>query len=314
MARTLNRLKAAKLQTTKSGMYPDGGGLWLQVTSRAGRSWLFRYRVVDPTHPKGYRERYHGLGPAHTISLDEAREKARECRKLRLAGIDPIEHREAEHRQRLLEAAKSMTFDQCAAAYVEAHESAWTNPVHRRQWRNTLRDYVSPILGPLPVQSIDTGLVLKVIEPLWKTVPETASRLRGRIESVLDWATARNYRTGDNPARWKGHLDHLLPARTKVRKVKHHAAMPYTELPDFMTSLRAQEGVGARCLEFAILTAARSGEALGARWNEIRGGVWTIPAERMKAGKEHRVPLSKAALAILDQVPRGGRFRLSGCH
>jgi integrase len=304
--RTLNRLKPLQVTKLKEpGMYPDGGGLYLQVTSPTAKSWVFRYAVDG-------RERYCGLGPVNAISIDRARNEARKCREMRFDGIDPIEARNAERQARKLEAAKAMTFDECAAAFIAAHESGWSNAVHRRQWRNTLRDHVSPVLGKLPVSSIDTGLVMKVIEPLWREIPETAKRLRGRIESVLDWATVRGYRTGDNPARWKGHLDHLLPATDKVRKVKHHAALPYAELPAFMASLREQEGLGARCLEFVVLTASRTGEALGARWDEIKDGVWTVPADRMKAGKEHRIPLSKAALAILDQMPKGGDFIFPG--
>jgi integrase len=298
--RTLNRLKPLQVAKLKAaGMYPDGGGLYLQVTSPTAKSWVFRYAVDG-------RERYCGLGPVNAISIDRARDEARTCREMRFDGIDPIEARNAERQARKLEAAKAMTFDECAAAYITAHESAWTNPVHRQQWRNTLRDYASPVLGALPVQAIDTGLVVKVVEPIWRQIPETASRIRQRIEAVLDWATVRGYRAGDNPARWRGHLDNLLPAPTKVRKVKHHAALPYAELPAFMAELRAREGTAARCLEFVILTAARTGEAIGARWDEIKDGVWTVPSDRMKAGKEHRVPLSKEALAILDQMKGSG--------
>jgi len=306
MSRTLHRLKPLQVQKLKKpGMYADGGGLYLQITSPDAKSWLFRYRVADPTAPKGWRERYHGLGPVNAISIERARNEARRCRELRHDGMDPIEQRKAERQQRALEAAKAVTFDECADAYIAAHEPSWRNAKHRQQWRNTLKDYAGPVIGKLAVQAIDTGLVMKVIEPLWTTVPETASRLRGRIESVLDWATVRGYRQGDNPARWRGHLDNLLPARGKVRRVNHHAALPYAELPAFMASLRAQEGIGARALEFTILTAARTGETIGARWNEIKDGVWTVPAERMKAGKEHRVPLSKEALAVLARIGKG---------
>jgi integrase len=204
--------------------------------------------------------------------------------------------------QQRLDAVKAMTFDQCADAYITAHDPSWSNPKHRQQWRNTLRDHASPTIGDLAVSAIDTGLVLKVLEPLWASRPETASRLRGRIESVLDWAKVRGLRDGENPARWKGHLDHLLPARARVRKVKHHPALPYGEIDALVTLLRAQEGTAARALEFLILTAARGGEVIGATWHEIDmdAAVWTIPAERMKGGREHRVPLSDRALAILE--------------
>jgi integrase len=282
-------------------MYADGGGLYLQVTNADARSWIFRYAVDG-------RERYMGLGPAHTISLADAREKALECRKLRLAGVDPIEHRETQRLQVRVNAAKAMTFSQCVDAYLESHEPSWRNPKHRQQWRNTLKDYACPVLGELPVAAIDTGLIEKVLRPLWMKIPETASRLRGRIESVLDWATVSNYRTGDNQARWRGHLEKLLPAPSKVRLVKHHAALPYTEINALVTALRAQKGIAAKAVLFTIFTAARTGEALGARWSEIdrTTGVWAIPGERMKGGREHRVPLSSEALEIVDEMRDNG--------
>jgi integrase len=204
-----------------------------------------------------------------------------------------------------------MTFRQCAEAYIAAHEMAWKNPKHAAQWPSTLGAYVYPVFGDLPVQAIDVGLVMKVIERIWIEKPETASRVRGRIESVLDWATARGYRRGENPARWRGHLENLLPKKSKVRRVEHHAALPYSELPEFMVELRRQEGVAARALEFAILTVARTSEALGATWSEIdlERHLWVIPAERMKSGREHRVPLSEPAVAILaamKEVREGG--------
>jgi integrase len=238
------------------------------------------------------------------VSLAEARERAAECRQLRKQGIDPIESRRAAKADRLVAAAKAMTFDQAAAAYITSHRAGWRNPKHAAQWKATLATYASPIIGKLPVSSIDTGLVLQALEPIWATKPETAGRVRGRIEAVLDWTTARGYRTGENPARWRGHLDKLLPARSKVRSVKHHAALPYAELPAFLGSLREQEGASARALEFTILTAARTNESIGAQWSEfdLSGKVWTAPAERMKAGREHRVPLSAAAVEILRRM------------
>jgi integrase len=272
------------------GYHADGGGLYLQVTATGAKSWVFRYRVNG-------RLRDMGLGPLHTVSLAEARDKATQCRKLRLEGIDPIDARKAERLAGKLEAAKSMTFAECAAAYIAAHEAGWRNPVHRAQWRSTLETYTGPILGHLPVQAVDLPLVMKVLEPIWTTKTETASRLRGRIESVLDWATVRGYRQGDNPARWRGHLENLLPKPGKVQKVEHHPALPYGEIGAFMALLRNEVGVGARALEFLILTAARTGEVIGATWGEIdlANKLWTIPAERIKAGKEHRVPLTPAA-------------------
>jgi len=247
-----------------------------------------------------------GLGPLHTISLSDAREKATECRKLVLDKLDPIEARKVRNLAEQVEAAKAMTFEQCAKAFIEAHKAGWKNAKHGDQWRNTLKQYVYPEFGNLPVSAIDTGLVLKAIEPIWKTKTETASRIRGRVESILDWATVRNYRQGENPARWRGHLEKTLPKRSKVQKVSHHAALPYEEIGTFITELRANNGASASALEFIILTAARTGEALGAMWNEIDldNAVWTIPEERMKAEVEHRVPLSDRVLSILKDLPR----------
>jgi integrase len=203
-----------------------------------------------------------------------------------------------------LEAGRAVTFRHCAEAYIASHEAGWRNEKHAAQWSATLATYAEPIIGGLSVQSIDTAEVMRVLEPMWAKKSETASRLRGRVEAVLDWAKVRGYRQGENPARWRGHLDKLLPARSKVRKVKHHAALPYDELPEFITALREQEGDAARGLEFTVLTAARTGETLGATWGEIdlAQKVWIIPGERMKAGKEHRVPLSARAIEILKGV------------
>jgi integrase len=209
-----------------------------------------------------------------------------------------------------------MTFRQCAEAYIEAHRPSWKNAKHAAQWPSTLETYVYPVFGDSPVQAVDVGLIMRVLEPIWKTKTETASRLRGRIESILDWAAARGFRQGDNPARWRGHLRHLLPPRSRVQKVKHHAALPYREIGTFMKLLREQEGTSALALEFLILTMARTGEVIGATWEEIdlSAGIWTIPAVRMKAGKEHRVPLSEPALAILRRLETGkqGKFVFPG--
>jgi integrase len=231
-------------------------------------------------------------------------------------GLDPIDDRRALRAAKRAERAKVMTFRQCAEAYVAAHQAGWRNHKHAAQWPSTLSAYVYPHFGSLPVQVIDTGLVTKALEPIWLEKPETAGRVRGRIESILDWATARGYREGENPARWRGHLENLLPKKSKVRRVEHHAALPYAELGTFMTELRQQNGIAARALEFTILTAARTGEAIGARWDEINVAdrLWTISATRMKAGKEHRVPLSDRALAILEEMwaIRPGEFVFPG--
>jgi integrase len=312
MARRLNRLTAVEVKgIDQKGMYHDGGGLYLQVSAAGTKSWIYRFTLDG-------RAREMGLGPLNVISLAEARKRVAECRRMRHDGIDPIDARGAQRHQKRLEGARSMTFDVCAGAYIEAHKASWKNGKHAEQWRGSLRNYASPVFGSSPVQAIDLALVMKALEPIWQTKSETASRLRGRIESVLDWATVRGYRKGENPARWRSHLDKLLPSRAKIQKVQHHPALPHNEIADFMVSLRSQEGIAARALEFLILTAARTGEIIGARWDEVDldERVWVIPEARMKAGREHRVPLSGPALAILkkmnevresDFVFRGGR-------
>jgi integrase len=313
----IGKLKAVQVAREKRpGLYGDGGGLYLQVTESGSKSWIFRYWIAkrdpvtgsllrDPTTNKVKgRAREMGLGSLITVSLAEARDRALECRKLREKEIDPIEAREAARQQAALERAKSLKFKDAAAAYIAAHRVAWKNEKHAAQWPSTLVTYAYPIIGDMPLHLIDTALIMKVIEPIWSSKPETAARLRGRIESVLDWATVRGYRQGENPARWRGHLDKLLPARSKVRKVEHHSALPYFELPAFLVKLREQEGIAARALEFAILSAARTNETIGARRQEVdrQNNVWIVPSDRMKAGKEHRVPLSARAMTILKAI------------
>jgi integrase len=278
-------------------MYADGGGLYLRVAEGGSRQWIFRYAVDG-------RLRDMGIGPCHTLTLAEARERATEARKLRLDGIDPIEAKHAQRAAQRAADAKAMTFRQCAEGFIKDNEAKWTNAKHRSEWQGTLIKYAYPILGALPVAAIDTPLVLRVIKPLWERAPETASRVRGRIENVLGWATVHHYRAGDNPARWRGHLEHALPTRSKVAKVKHHAALPYAQAGSFMAKIRQDTRVAARCLEFITLTVARVGEANVATWNEIdfANRVWTVPPERMKADKEHKVPLSTAALVVLEAM------------
>jgi integrase len=306
--RTTGRLTALKVERARErGMYADGGGLYLRVTEDGTKNWVYRYMLDG-------RPRWMGLGPLALYRLHEARANALEARQLRHKGIDPIETRRAQHAKARVDVAKAITFRQCAENYIEAHRAGWRNDKHAGQWGATLKTYAEPILGALPVQAVDTALVLKVLEPIWATKPETANRLRGRIENILDFAKAREWRDGENPARWRGHLDKLLPARSKVRAVEHHAALPYAELPVFLTRLREHEVTAARALEFAILTAARTGEVIGARWSEIdlAGKVWTVPAERMKAGKMHRIPLSDRTLAILKAAKPGSEAQESG--
>ena len=206
--------------------------------------------------------------------------------------------------------AKPLTFAECAAAYIESHQPSWRSRQYARQWVRSLATHVHPIIGLRLVSDIDATLVMRVLEPIWKSKPETAAQLRGRIELILDWATVLGYRTGANPARWRGHLDHLLPSRFKIAPVKHHPALPYQDLPAFVVELRQREAVAARCLEFAILTGCRSAEAVGARWSEVDFGarVWRLPPERTKAFREHRIPLSNAALSVLSRMPREGEY------
>lgn len=302
----LNKLSERKVATVKKrGRYSDGGGLVLQVSRWGTKSWVFRYE-------RDGRDRHMGLGPVHDRSLAEAREKARECRRLLLDGVDPIEARAGSERKRKSDLAGLETFERCAERYVAAHEPTWRNDKHRAQWKSTLRRYVYPVIGSLPAASIDTGHVIKIVEPLWHDKPETAGRVRGRIESVLDWAKARGFRAGDNPARWKGHLDQLLPKRSRVKRVRHHPALPYAELPQFMAELRDREGQSARALEFTILTAARTGAVIGGLLSEIdfKAKVWTVPPERAGTKivgedvKPRRVPLCDRAMWILEHAAR----------
>jgi integrase len=239
-----------------------------------------------------------------SVSLAQAREKAADCRRQVSSQIDPIAARESERARQVLEAAKSISFNDCAERYIAAHSAAWKNQKHCSQWRSTITTYCAPVFGSLPAQDIDTGLVMRALEPIWGRKAETASRVRGRVERILDWAKARGYRAGDNPARWRGHLEQLLPALRKKRRVKHHAALPFERISAFMAKLRAEEGLSARALEFAILTAARTGEVLGLRAAEVsmEAALWIVPADRMKAQREHRVPLSAQALRVLRSV------------
>jgi integrase len=308
MTRDSNRLTAIRVaKLTAPGRYGDGNGLVLQVSKWGTKAWLFRFE-------RHGRERQMGLGSVSVLSLAEAREMVRECRKVLLTGADPIEARRSDRMRALAEEARGVTFRECAERYILGHERGWRNSKHRAQWKSTLATYAYPIIGGLSVGAIDTALVIKVIEPIWSTRPETAGRVRGRIESILDWAKVRELRTGDNPARWRGHLDKLLPRRSKVQAVKHHPALPYAEIPTFMAELRGREGVSARALELTILTAARTSEVAGARWSEFDAGIWTVPGARMKGGREHRVPLSDRALELLQALPREAEFVFPGAR
>jgi integrase len=309
----------------KPGLYADGGGLHLQVTQGVdgamNKSWLFRFSVRDARKRSGRRERWMGLGSIGTVSLVDARAAALDARKICRSGVDPIEVRNAAKAAAALVQAKAMTFDQCRDAYVKANKVKWKNGKHQEQWTNTLATYVTPVFGKLPVATVDTALVLKVIEPLWQTKPETASRVRQRIERVLDFAKVRGFRSGDNCARWKGHLDQVLPTLAQVRKVRHHPALPYAQIGTFMPALRERVGIAARALEFAILTGMRTDAVIKARWSEIDAvqKVWTVPPERAKRKtqnwREHRAVLSTAALKVLATMKahsNGGEYVFPG--
>jgi integrase len=305
----MGKLTALQVERAKKpGMYSDGDGLYLQVSSETARSWIFRYQ-------ENGKQRYLGLGSAKDIGLADARELAGEARLLRRKQQkDPIEERRRQRAAARIEAARSMTFANCADAYIKAHEAGWRNAKHAQQWKNTIGTYVTPVFGSMPVADIDTAMVMKVLEPIWTKKPETAGRVRGRIEAVLEWAKALRFREGENPARWRGHLSNLLPAKSKVHKVRHHPALPYSEIGTFMADLRTRQGSAAAALEFLILTAARTEEVIGACRSEIdfAAQIWTVSAERMKADRDHRVPLSRAAMKALERVKDDGRFLFPG--
>jgi len=299
MAKTTNRLTAVGVKNLKDkGLYADGAGLYLRITDSGTRGWIFRFA-------RNGRTRDMGLGTCADISLASAREIAEECRKLLKQGMDPIEARKKTAAKQN-GSPNSATFKEAVERYIAAHEPSWKNPKHRQQWRNTLHTYAIPIMGDMDVAEIATEDVLRVLEPIWQSKPETALRVRGRIENILDWCRARKLRDGANPALWRGHLSHLLPARKKKGSVRHHPAMPWREVPAFMALLRASSAISARALEFTILTAARTSETIMATHAELDldEGVWHVPAARMKASVEHRVPLSGRAREIVAGLPR----------
>lgn len=308
MVRQLSTLTAIQVtKLTKPGLYGDGGGLTLQITKAGVKSWLFRFMREGKAYGMG-------LGPTHTFSLAEARQKALAARKLLAEGLNPLTEKKEKLLAAALVRARMMSFDQCSKAYIEAHKSSWKNAKHLDQWTNTLATYASPVFGQLPVAEVDTAFVVKCLAPIWQTKTETASRLRGRIESVLGWAATSGYRTGENPARWKGHLENLLANISKTSRTKNHPSLPWQRIGDFMAALKAREGNASRATAFTILTACRSGEVRGAQWTEFdfNEKVWTIPAKRMKAHREHQVPLSDAALAVLASMPQSAEFVFPG--
>lgn len=309
MPKTKEKLAAIQVKTLiKPGRYNDGGGLYLYVKTPDRRYWVFRYR--DRVTGK-HRDK--GLGSVDDVSLKMARNKARDCRNLLRDNIDPIDKEKRERMDAILAKLRQITFKECATQYIEAHRAGWRNAKHAAQWTSTINTYCEPILE-LSVADVDTTKVLRCLEPIWTNKTVTATRVRQRIESVLDWATARKYRVGANPARWKGHLDKLLPLPSKLKKVRHLPALHYKKVGAFMAGLRKEGDIAARALELQILTATRPGEAVGTRWDEIdlEATLWTISAERMKSNKEHEVPLSDQAVTLLQSLPRDSEFAFPG--
>ncbi|HEX9072784.1 MAG TPA: integrase arm-type DNA-binding domain-containing protein, partial [Pseudolabrys sp.] len=295
----------ANVKNAKPGLHSDGANLYLRVSKGKNgnlrKSWIFRYELA------GNKPRDMGLGSFDTYSLDDVRELARGYRKLLREGVDPIEQRERDRTKTATEAAAMKpkpTFDKYAADYIKAHERKWTNRTHAKQWRSTLAMFASPVIGSMPVDTISTAHLIKVLQPIWYTRTVTAARVRQRIESVLDFAKVSGDRDGENPARWRGHLDKLLPAKSELKTVTQHPALPYVEIGAFMEKLRQRESMTRLALEFCILTAARTGEVIGASWQEIdlNAKTWVIPKARMKARRDHRVPLSDAAVIVLRKL------------
>lgn len=298
MPHVRNRLTVRTVQAADAPrLYADGGGLNLQVAKGGSKSWIYRFTLRG-------RAREMGLGSVLDMTLAEARAAADEARRLVRDGIDPIEKRKADRAAIAAAPSPKPTFWQCCESFLKAHQHRWRNSKSSQQWRNTLTTYAKPILGALPVDTIDTHLVKQVIEPLWSEKTETAKRVRGRIEAVLDWAGVSGYRTGENPARWHGHLKLLLPPKSSVKKVKHHKDLEYKHVSEFMSVLQKRNGVSARGLEFLILTACRASEVAGCRWQEINfdDKIWTLPPDRMKSGQKHEVPLTDKSLCVLKEM------------
>jgi integrase len=309
MVRNVNRLTALAVKAKKApGRYADGDGLYLYISPSGNRSWVFRYRdrVTGKLRDKG-------LGPLRDITLEKAREAAAACRDALRAGGDPIDTPRQERQALRLERSRQVTFGACADRYIAAHAAGWRNEKHGAQWKATLETHAAALID-LPVADIDTGAVVACLTPIWNEKTETASRVRGRIERILDWARVAGFRAGENPARWRGHLDKLLPMRSKVQKVEHRAALPYAQLPALMAELVKVDTVASMALRLQILTATRPGEATAARWAEfdLAAKVWTVPGERMKAGQEHRIPLAPDLLATLKAMPKTGEFLFPG--
>jgi integrase len=301
---SIHKLNPRKVTTAKAGKYEDGGGLRLVVSESGAKKWILRFSVNG-------KRREMGLGSFPDVGLADARERASLARLQAKGGVDPIHSRKAEQ-------VATPTFTSCAARYIRAHRHGWKNKKHQRQWASTLKTYARPIFGTKTVDLISTEDVLKALTPIWTSKTETAKRVQGRIENILDYASAHQFKDASNPARWRGHLDKLLPRPTRVKKVTHHPAMPYQDVAGFMKELRENGSVSALALQFLILTATRTSEVLQAEWSEVdmKERVWTIPAIRMKGKVDHRVPLSNAAMTVLEVLPRieGNGFLFSGAR
>jgi integrase len=305
----INRLDALKIKRLNSpGLYADGAGLYLQVSGTGARSWIFRFK-------RDGRTRDMGLGSVLTFTLAEARQAALDARKLLAIGIDPIEARRAQQIEKNAQAARVLSFREEAEAYIQAHQSSWRNAKHAEQWRSTLEAYAYPTIGSVAVADVDTGMIVKILEPIWSKKTETANRVRGRIERILSRSASRGHRSSENPAQWRGHLENVLPARGRVAPVQHHAALHYSRVGDFIRELRTQPGIAAQALELTILCTTRTSETIGARPGEfdLADNIWTIPAERMKMKREHRIPLTPRAVEIIERMLKdAGEFVFPG--
>jgi integrase len=311
MARLTQRLNSLQVQQLKDrGWYPDGQGLYLQISATGSKSWVFRFTREG-------KQRWHGLGAFSAMhSLKDARLAAEHCRQQLRQDIDPIEHKQAIKQERRLAEASRVNFESCAHMYIDRHKHGWKNQKHLTQWQNTLQTYAYPVIGGLPIQVIDVQQVLQIVEPIWHTKTETANRVRQRIELVLDWATAMGFREGVNPARWRGHMEKLLPKPSRVKPVEHHSALQYSEVPELFTALSELDTTASRLLQATALTAARSSEMRLAEWSEIDldQAVWEVPLERMKSRRPHRVPLSTELVELLQGLNQSSRFVFSNSN
>ena len=300
MAKQINKLSVRGIKSqNKSGRYADGNGLYLQVGKSGAKSWLFRYMLDG-------KSREMGLGSIRIETLSQAREKAKHCKKLLKSGTDPIRDRQKHIAIEKADNKEMLSFQKCTEGYLKAHSASWRSARHAGIWLSSVKRFAYPIVGSIHVNKIERGHIMNILDPIWREKTDTASRLRGRLESILNWATVQEYRKGDNPARWRGYLDQLLPKPSEIHTVKHFAALPYREINAFMSKLKEREALSALALRLIILTACRSIEVREAEWSEfdLENATWTIPTERRKMKKEHVIPLCKEALDIIQSIPR----------